>query len=73
MGAGRFNFEQRVTVRATERTQLAGTAGWHGRVVGKSHENDDPEHGDVLAYAVAMDEDNGLVCMVEPDDLDVER
>jgi hypothetical protein len=63
-----FDFDQRVVVRDTSRSRENGTAGWHGRVVGKSYENDDP-NGRVLAFAVAMDEDDHTVWMVEPVDL----
>jgi hypothetical protein len=72
MNLAAFDFEQRVVVRATHRTRADGTAGWRGRVAGKSYEDDDPQ-GQVLAYAVAMDEGDGLVWMVEPEDLEVER
>jgi hypothetical protein len=65
-----FDFEQRVVVRDMWRTRENGTAGWHGSVVGKSYENDDP-NGEILAYAVAMDEDDQTVWMVEPVDLRV--
>lgn len=64
-----FEFGQRVVVRTTSRTQETGTAGWHGTVRGKSYENDDPR-GTVLAYAVAIDEADELVWMVDPDDLE---
>lgn len=37
--------------------------------LGKSHEDDDPD-GEVLAYAVAMDEDDEVVWMVEADELE---
>jgi hypothetical protein len=68
MNASSFDIDQRVVVSATGRTRANGTAGWHGNVVGKSYENDDPS-SDVLVYAVAMDEDDERVWMVEPDDL----
>jgi hypothetical protein len=70
VGGQAFDFDQRVVVRRTSRTRENGTAGWHGRVVGKSYENDDP-NGKIVAYAVAMDEDDQTVWMVEPVDLHV--
>jgi hypothetical protein len=66
-----FDLEQRVVVQVNARTETAGTAGWHGRVVGKSYENDDPS-GPVLAYAVAIDEDGERVWMIDPEDLERE-
>ena len=57
-----------MSVIDSERTRSAGTAGWHGRVAGMSREPDVPT-GRIVAYAVAMDEDEGLVSMVEPEDL----
>ena len=71
MNSATFDFEQRVVVRATDRTRANRTAGWHGKVVGKSHEDDDPS-GRILSYAVAMDEDHDVVWMVEPDDLEAD-
>jgi len=68
MNASSFDIDQSVVVSATDRTRANGTAGWHGKVVGQSYENDDPS-GHVLAYAVAMNEDDERVWMVEPDDL----
>jgi len=72
MNSASFDLEQRVVVRATDRTRADGTAGWHGRVSGKSYEDDDPQ-AQTLGYAVAMDEGDGLVWMVEPEDLEVDR
>jgi hypothetical protein len=63
-----FDLGDRVVVLTSPRTKEAGTAGWHGTVVGKSTE-DDERHGTVQAYAVAVDERDELVSMVEPDDL----
>jgi hypothetical protein len=68
MNSSSFNIDQRVVVAATDRKRADGTGGWHGKVVGKSYQNDD-RSGHVLAYAVAMDEDDERVWMVEPDDL----
>jgi len=65
-------------LRAAGRSQSDGShpggrhRGLAGRVSGKSYEDDDPQ-GQVLAYAVAMDEGDGLVWMVEPEDLEVDR
>jgi hypothetical protein len=68
MTSASFDFDDRVIVRLTDRTRANGTAGWHGKVVGKSYEGDDPSRR-VLSYRVAMDEDDQNVWMVEPDDL----
>jgi hypothetical protein len=63
-----FAFDDRVRVRANERTEAAGAAGRSGKIAGMSREPDVP--GDqVVAYAVAMDDDE-RVWMVEPWDLD---
>jgi len=62
-----FAFDDRVTVRVNDRTEAAGTAGRFGTVAGISRERDLPT-GQVVAYAVAMDDD-GRVWMVEPQDL----
>ena len=67
----RFDIGERVIVRTSEQTQAAGIAGWRGEVVGKSYEDDEPD--DVVGYAVAMDERDGLVWAVEPDDLEPEE
>ncbi len=69
MDSAAFDFDHRVVVRATDRTRANGTAGWHGSIIGKSYESDDPANR-VLSYGVAMDEDDGIVWMVEPHDLD---
>jgi hypothetical protein len=66
----RFDFGDRVTVRHTERTQELGIVGWHGEIVGKSYEDDAPD--DILGYAVAMDEGDGLVWSVELADVEPE-
>jgi hypothetical protein len=46
-----------------------GIVGWHGTVAGMSRESDMPT-GQVVAYAVAMDEDGELVWMIDPQDLE---
>jgi hypothetical protein len=63
-----FAVDDRVRVRANGRTQAAGTAGRSGKIAGMSREPDVPG-GQVVAYAVAMDDDE-RVWMVEPEDLD---
>jgi hypothetical protein len=63
-----FTFDDRVSVRQNERTRAAGTAGRSGTIAGMSREPDEPT-GRVVAYAVAMDDDE-RVWMVEPGDLD---
>ena len=60
------------STRTRPRTRARGTAGWHGRVVGKSYEDDDPRRS-VLAYAVAMDENGEKVWMVDTEDLEADE
>ncbi len=62
-----FAEDDRVIVRESERTAQEGTAGRRGRIAGTSREPDVPT-GEVVAYAVAMDDD-GRVWMVDPDDV----
>jgi len=69
MTSGSFEFEDRVVVGRSARTRSNGTAGWHGTIVGESYENDDPR-GRILSYAVAMEEDEERVWMVEPEDIE---
>jgi hypothetical protein len=67
-----LDFDECVIVKDTDRTRASGTAGWHGRVVGKSYEDDDPRRS-VLAYAVAMDENREKVWMVDTEDLEADE
>ena len=67
--SGAFGFDDHVRVRDNERTRIAGTAGRSGTVAGMSREPDVPT-GQVVAYAVMMDDDD-RTWMVEPDDLDL--
>jgi hypothetical protein len=67
-----LDFDQRVIVKDTDRTCASGTAGRHGRVVGKSYEDDDLQRS-VLAYAVAMDENGEKVWMVDTEDLEADE
>jgi len=64
----RFAFDDRVRVRDNERTRLAHTTGRSGTIAGMSREPDIPA-GEVVSYAVAMDDDE-RVWMIEPEDLD---
>lgn len=64
-----FDFDQRVIVVPTPRTRELGAVGWHGVVVGRSYENDDPDSGAVVAYGVAVDEKDGLGWFFLPEDL----
>jgi hypothetical protein len=66
--SGTFDFDDRVTVRVNERTRAMGTARRSGTIAGMSREPDVPT-GEIVAYAVAMDDDE-RVWMVEPEDLD---
>ena len=65
----RFTFSDRVRVRESERTRVLGVVGWHGTIAGMSREPDLPT-GRIVGYAVAMDEDNDLVRMIDPEDLE---
>lgn len=61
-----FGFNDRVTVRASERTVARGIAGLVGYVAAKARESEDTE---VLSYGVFLDQLE-QVYIVEPDDLE---
>jgi hypothetical protein len=64
-----FSFGDRVKVRDNEQTQALGTAGRSGEVAGMSREPDVPS-GEVVGYAVTMDDDE-RTWMVDAGDLDL--
>ena len=53
-------------MRDTKRTRKLRIVGWHGRIVGKSFEDDDDARP-VVGFAVAMDEDGERVWSLDPD------
>jgi hypothetical protein len=64
-----LDFGDRIVVRETERARELGIVGRHGRIAGKSFEDDDDARP-VVGYAVAMDEDGERVWMLDPDALE---
>lgn len=65
-----FSDGDEVVVASTDRMVELGVAGWRGRVVGGSYEDDDWPSGRIISYAVELGPPgDARVYMIDPDDL----